>query len=66
MTLLKVVSEKNDKNGKPYEDYFLAERMPNGEFVYVRVRAVFVHELPLLRSLSVVVPNGELKEKYVG
>lgn len=65
MTLIKVVSDKKNDNGVPFEDYFLVERLESGVLRYVRVRACFPKETHYLRKLAVVVPRGEPLEKYL-
>lgn len=65
MTLLRQVSERLDKNGKPFVDYYLCWRDKDKVVHYVRVRPCFAREIGYLRLASVSVPTSEPLEKYV-
>lgn len=65
MTLVKVISDRTNENGRPYEDYYLVERLESGRLSYVRVRACFPKETYYLRRFAVTVPSGEPLEKYL-
>lgn len=64
MTLLRVVSERTDKHGKPFLDFYLAWRY-EGKVYSVRVRPQFFSNQSMLHAIAIEVPQGETLEKYV-
>lgn len=64
MKLLKKKSERLDKNGDPFVDFFLS--WSHGSKVYaVRVRPQFYKDIDKLYAVAKEVPSGEPLEKYL-
>lgn len=64
MTLLRQVSERLDKRGNPFIDYFLGWRY-EGKTYWVRVNPSFCKDYKFLCASAVNVPTGEPIVKYI-
>lgn len=64
MKLFQQTSERYDKNGKPYIDFFLTWSHGNKTYL-VRVFPSFAHDYKLFVANAEKIPQGESIEKYL-
>lgn len=64
MTLLRQISDRFDKSGKPFMDYFLGWRY-EGKTYWVRINPSFCKDFKFLSVSAVNVPKGECLAKYI-
>lgn len=65
MVLLKVVSERKDKEGRPYLDLYLGWSDENGKCYIARVRPVFGCDTRRLHNLATECESIENFQKYI-
>ena len=64
MTLVKTESDRTDKRGRPYIDFYLAWRYQDKVYS-VRISPCFYRDINMLFTEAVNVPKGEPFEKYL-
>ena len=64
MKLFQQTSERCDKNGKPYIDFFLSWSQGNKTYL-VRVFPSFARDYKLFAANAEKIPQGESIEKYL-